>query len=141
MAGTSDFAINGPTYADGMLLVGLSSGRIQAFDAVTLESLWIYTDPLRGQSNCPITVSNGYAYTGFWNSETRDGSFVCLSLTDEDPNRTDEAKYASWRHVQNGGFYWAGAYVCDDFEMCIRDSGHNAESFPDRQRRPASLAL
>lgn len=65
MAGTSDFAINGPTYADGMLLVGLSNGRVQAFDAVTLDSLWIYTDPLRGQSNCPITVSNGYAYTRF----------------------------------------------------------------------------
>ena len=129
MAGTSDFAINGPTYADGMLLVGLSSGRIQAFDAVTLESLWIYTDPLRGQSNCPITVSNGYAYTGFWNSETRDGSFVCLSLTDEDPSRTDEAKYASWRHVQNGGFYWAGAYVCDDFVMVGTDDGEAGCSY------------
>lgn len=129
MAGTSDFAINGPTYADGMLLVGLSNGRVQAFDAVTLESLWIYTDPLRGQSNCPITVSNGYAYTGFWNSETRDGSFVCLSLTDEDPSLTDEAKYASWRHVQNGGFYWAGAYVCDDFVMVGTDDGEAGCSY------------
>ena len=129
MAGTSDFAINGPTYADVMLLVGLSNGRVQAFDAVTLKSLWIYTDPLRGQSNCPITVSNGYAYTGFWNSETRDGSFVCLSLTDEDPSRTDEAKYASWRHVQNGGFYWAGAYVCDDFVMVGTDDGEAGCSY------------
>ena len=129
MAGTSDFAINGPTYADGMLLVGLSNGRVQAFDAVTLESLWIYTDPLRGQSNCPITVCNGYAYTGFWNSETRDGSFVCLSLTDEDPSRTDEAKYASWRHVQNGGFYWAGAYVCNDFVMVGTDDGEAGCSY------------
>ena len=129
MAGTSDFAINGPTYADGMLLVGLSNGRVQAFDAVTLKSLWIYTDPLRGQSNCPITVSNGYAYTGFWNSETRDGSFVCLSLTDEDPSRTDEAKYASWRHVQNGGFYWAGAYVCNDFVMVGTDDGEAGCSY------------
>lgn len=33
MAGASSFAINGPTYADGILLVGLSNGRIQAFNA------------------------------------------------------------------------------------------------------------
>lgn len=33
MAGKSSFAINGPTYADGIVLVGLSNGRIQAFNA------------------------------------------------------------------------------------------------------------
>ena len=124
MAGASSFAINGPTYADGMLLVGLSNGRIQAFDAVTLESLWIYTDPLRGQPNCPITIANGYAYTGFWNNEEMDASFVCLSLTDEDPDSPDEAKTASWRHVQTGGFYWAGAYACRDYVLVGTDDGH-----------------
>ena len=129
MAGTSDFAINGPTYADGMLLVGLSNGRIQAFDAVTLESLWLYADPLLGQSNCPITVCGDYAYTGFWNSESRDGSFVCLSLTDEDPSQTTEPKYASWRLVQNGGFYWAGAYVCENFIMVGTDDGEDSCSY------------
>ena len=123
MIDNSAYAINSPTYADGMLLVGLSNGRVQAFDAVTLESLWIYTDPLGGQSDSPITVSNGYAYTGFWNNETRKASFVCVSLTDEDPERTDEAKAASWRHVQNGGFYWAGAYACEDYVLVGTDDG------------------
>ena len=78
MAGKSSFAINGPTYYDGILLVGLSNGRIQAFSAKTLESLWLYTDPLGGQPNCPITILNGYAYTGFWNGEDKDGSFVSV---------------------------------------------------------------
>ena len=45
MAGKSSFAINNPTYAEGVILVGLSDGRIQAFNADTLESLWLYTDP------------------------------------------------------------------------------------------------
>ena len=58
MAGKSSFAINGPPYADGIVLVGLSNGRIQAFNAKTLESLWLYTDPLGGQPPCPITVLN-----------------------------------------------------------------------------------
>ena len=129
MAGTSSFAINGPTYADGVLLVGLSNGRIQAFNAKTLESLWLYTDPLGGQPNCPIAILNGYAYTGFWNGEVLDGSFVCISLTDEDPTSTTEAKYATWRHEQDGGFYWAGAYACDDFIMVGTDDGKNQNSY------------
>ena len=123
MAGTSSFAINGPTYANGILLVGLSNGRIQAFNAKTLESLWLYTDPMGGQPNCPITVLGDYAYTGFWNGEALGGSFVCVSLTDEDPTSTTEAKYATWRHEQDGGFYWAGAYACDDFVIVGTDDG------------------
>lgn len=123
MAGTSSFAINGPTYADGILLVGLSNGRIQAFNAKTLESLWIYKDPVGDQPNCPITILNGYAYTGFWNGESKDSSFVCISLTDEDPENEMEEKAATWRMVQNGGFYWAGAYACDDFVIVGTDDG------------------
>lgn len=123
MAGASSYAINSPTYADGVILVGLSNGRVQAFSAETLESLWLYTDPLGGQPNCPITVHNGFAYTGFWNGEEKDGAFVCLSLTDEDPEKTSEDKAPSWRYVQKGGFYWAGAYVCDDFVMVGTDDG------------------
>ena len=129
MAGKSSFAINGPTYYDGILLVGLSNGRIQAFSAKTLESLWLYTDPLGGQPNCPITILNGYAYTGFWNGEDKDGSFVCVSLTDEDPENQAEKKAATWRMVQNGGFYWAGAYACDDFVMVGTDDGKTACSY------------
>ena len=129
MAGKSSFAINGPTYYAGILLVGLSNGRIQAFSAKTLESLWLYTDPLGGQPNCPITILNGYAYTGFWNGEDKDGSFVCVSLTDEDPENQAEEKAATWRMVQNGGFYWAGAYACDDFVMVGTDDGKTACSY------------
>lgn len=129
MAGTSSFAINGPTYANGILLVGLSNGRIQAFNAKTLESLWLYTDPMGGQPNCPITILGDYAYTGFWNGEALGGSFVCVSLTDEDPTSTVEAKYATWRHEQDGGFYWAGAYACNDFIMVGTDDGDALRSY------------
>ena len=129
MAGMSSFAINGPTYADGILLVGLSNGRIQAFNAKTLESLWIYKDPVGDQPNCPITILNGYAYTGFWNGESKDSSFVCISLTDENPENEMEEKTATWRMVQNGGFYWAGAYACNDFIMVGTDDGKNQNSY------------
>lgn len=125
MAGESSFSINSATYADGMLFVALSNGRVQAFNAETLESLWVYTDPLGGQSNCPITVCDGYVYTGFWNGETKDANYVCLSVTDEKPNEKLEAKTATWRYTKEGGFYWAGAYVSKDFMLLGTDDGQS----------------
>ena len=123
MCGMSSFGINPPTYANGMIFVGLSMGRVQAFNAKTLESLWVYTDPLGGQPNCSIVYHNGYVYTGFWSGEDRVNNYVCLSATDEDPGRTDETKLASWTYSSLGGFYWAGAYVCDQFTLIGTDDG------------------
>ena len=61
----SSFSITPPTYYDGMIFVALADGYVQAFDAETLESLWIYKDKKGGQPNSPITVRDGYLYTGF----------------------------------------------------------------------------
>ena len=110
MVGGSSFAINSATYAEGMIFIGLSNGRVQAFNAETLESLWVYQDALGGQPNCPIAYADGYIYTGFWNSETKQANFACLSVTDEDATKTNEAKLPTWTYTHNG-FYWAGAYV------------------------------
>ncbi len=126
----SSFSITPPTYYQGMVFVALSNGTIQAFDAVSLESLWIYADSLGGQPNCPITVKNGYLYTGFWNSETGDANFICLSVTDEDPSETKEEKCASWHYTKPGGYYWAGAYVSDEFVMIGTDDGTNRGNSP-----------
>ena len=117
MCEASSFAITPPTYYEGMVFVGLSGGRIQAFDAKTLRSLWVYRDEKGGQPNCPLVVYDGYLYTGFWQGETLEANFVCLSVTDEDPADTMEAKLPTWTHTHGGGFYWAGAYVCDDFVL------------------------
>ncbi len=119
----SSFAINTPTYAEGMIFVGLADGCVQAFDAVSLEPLWLYRDPLGGQPNCPLIYHDGYLYTGFWRQETETANFVCLSVTDEDPTRADETKLASWYYSSKGGFYWAGAYVCDGFALVTTDDG------------------
>lgn len=121
----SAFSITPPTYAEGMVFVALSGGSVQAFNAETLESLWLFKDPLGGQPNCPITVKNGYLYTGFWNSETGDANFVCLTITDENPNADKEYKNASWYYTAKGGFYWAGAFVSDDFVIIGTDDGTN----------------
>jgi len=121
----SSFSITPPTFAEGMVFVALSSGTVQAFNAETLESLWLYQDPLGGQPNCPLTIRDGYLYTGFWNSEMGDANFVCMSVTDENPDQEKEPKAASWYHTAKGGYYWAGAYVSDDFVLVGTDDGTN----------------
>ncbi len=122
MVGGSSFAINSATYAEGMIFIGLANGRVQAFNAETLESLWVYQDALGGQPNCPIAYADGYIYTGFWNSETKQANFACLSVTDEDATKTNEAKLPTWTYTHNG-FYWAGAYVNSDFVLVTTDDG------------------
>ena len=120
---SSSFAINSPTFGGGMIFVGLSGGGVQAFDAATLDSLWLYRDELGGQPNCPITYRDGYIYTGFWNSEVAEANYVCLSVTDEDPTRAKEQKLASWTAASAGGYYWAGCYVNDDYLLVGTDDG------------------
>ncbi len=119
MAGNSNFSIVPPTYGGGMIFVGLAGGRIQAFNAATLESLWVYRDELGGQPNSSIRYSDGYVYTGFWNSETKDANFVCVKA---DAAKT-ETKQAEWTKTIAGGVYWAGAYVTDRYVIVGTDDG------------------
>lgn len=117
-----------PTYADGMIFAPLANGTIQAFNAKTLESVWVYKDPLKGQSLSPITYSEGCVYTGFWRSYTSDANYVCLTTTDEDPSSTNEQKSPSWRFSLRGGFYWAGAATIGDVLIIGTSNGLNDDS-------------
>lgn len=120
-----------PVYSDGMIFCPVSSG-LQAFnatprpqteddvgytnkDVMVLDSLWVYKDSLGGAGVTPFYVEGGYIYGG-WQQVRRDGAFVCLSITDEDPSQTHEEKVPTWRWIRpNGGFYWAGAHVGEEF--------------------------
>lgn len=123
MVAKSSYGFTAPVYAEGMIICALTGGKVQAFDAKTLESLWVYTDPRGGQDQVPVIYSDGYVYTGFWYGENKLANFVCLSITDEDPTKTDEAKTATWIHTQLGGFYWAGAAAVGDAVIVGTDDG------------------
>lgn len=121
MAGRSSFAINPPAYGDGMIFVALT-GKIQAFNAKTLESLWIYTDRLGGQPNCTVRYDDGYLYTGYWTGR-KGGNMVCIPVTDEDPAQPLEEKMAAWTMFDRGGFYWAGSWTNEKYVMVGSDLG------------------
>lgn len=113
-AGSTLYATVSPVYADGKILVTLDDGTVQAFDYETMQSLWVYTDPLGGQALCPITVADGCVYTGFWNDETDYGNFVCLALEDGQ---------AKWTYKSLGGFYGAGCAVTERYVVVGTDDG------------------
>lgn len=123
MVGSISWGITSPTYGDGMIFAQLGNGTIQAFDAKTLTSLWVYKDALKGQSNSPITYSDGYIYTGFWKGEDKETNFVCLDVKDEDINSTNEVKKAKWTYTNKGGFYWAGSIALGDYVIVGSDDG------------------
>ncbi len=114
-AGTNSYAIQPVTYANGMIFSAFNGG-IQAFDADTLESLWVYKDSVGGQSVSPIYYNDGCIYTGFCNyGAGKDDQYVCIDVKDEDPDTTDEEKSPKWIFTNKSGFYWAGAYAADDY--------------------------
>ena len=121
MKGNAGFATNPVTYAEGMVFVQLSN-QIQAFDATTLESVWL-SEKIGGQTISPITYHNGYIYIGTWYGESTEATFACFSVADEKPDQTTETKYATWTVKHKGGFYWAGAYATDNYVVFGSDDG------------------
>ncbi|MDO4811704.1 MAG: PQQ-binding-like beta-propeller repeat protein, partial [Eubacteriales bacterium] len=123
MAAAPSYGYTPPTYAEGMIFCPLANGIVQAFDAKTLASLWVYQDELKGQAQSPITYADGCIYTGFWNGEAKDANYVCLTVKDEDVAQADEIKTAVWTKTVTGGFYWAGSVVLGDAVIVGTDDG------------------
>ena len=97
-------------YGDGKIFMPVNGGRIQAFDAQTLASVWVsQACPLSGmQSLSPVTYHNGYMYMGVSNGPANNGMLFCLSTSDDDPFRSDEVKNYTWSYNPGStGFYWS----------------------------------
>ena len=119
MAEAQSYGYVAPTYADGHIFMNLSNGTIQAFDAKTLESEWVYKHSDNAKGMTAVTYSENMIFTGFWNGEKKDGDFVALdSITGE----------LKWSKTIDGGSYWAGAYCTDDAVIFGTDDGADAIS-------------
>lgn len=129
LKGSAGFSTNSLVYAEGMVFAQVGNGVIQAFNADTLESLWV-TEAIGGQTISPITYYNGYIYTGMWRGETNMQNFACFSVTDEDPTNGFETKYATWLRPHAGGYYWVGAYVNDVCAVFGSDDGTGGSNSP-----------
>ena len=114
MTTSSSWGYTPPIYADGLIICPLGGGTLEAFDADTLDSVWVYKNALGGQANTPICYSEGKVYTGFWNGETKDADIVCVDT------KTGELV---WHKTVLGGCYWAGGVVVGDALIIGSDDG------------------
>ena len=111
-------------YVDGLILVPLSSGRLQALTVDTLTTKWV-TDALPSgtqgnqQSLSSVTVRDGYAYFGSadadW-SNSYGGYLLCVRLSDGQ---------VMWNKANqnSAGYYWSGMAFAGGYGIIADDSG------------------
>ena len=128
MAGSSSFSINGPTYADGMIFVALAKGVVQAFDADSLESSGSTMTRSKASRTAPLPSQTAMPTPASGTTKPATPASSVSPIADERPTANNEEKYAAWRHVQAGGFYWAGACVQNGVLLVGTDDGQNSTS-------------
>lgn len=111
-------------YVNGLILVPLSSGRLQALTVDSLTTKWV-TDALPDgtkssqQSLSSVTVRDGYAYFGSADADwlnSYGGYLLCVRLSDGQ---------VMWNKANqnSAGYYWSGMAFVGGYGVIADDSG------------------
>lgn len=154
MPGKVGYAMNPLLYAEGKIFAQIEYGQVCAIDIASLKVAWI-TEEIGGQTVTPISYrkidGKGYIYTGTWNGEKRDGTYICATADDKNVVTTQEyddddkpinvkRKKLEWKFTpsindtklissqqyseyKKRGFYWAGSYVTQNYVAVGTDDG------------------
>ena len=110
-----------PIYANGLVIVPLDGGAVQALTADALTTVWV-TDSVSkaAQSNSQLTVDGNYLYVG-----TVDVDFGTNTYNNGHLTRINILTGAvSWQHINaDEGYYWTGATVGDDYVLVPTSAG------------------
>ena len=126
MVNNSSFSIVPPTYADGKIFVGIAGGIVQAFDAKTLKSLWVYTDKLGDSRTVRSPIMTAAFIPDFGILKHVMQTLSASALRMKIRKRPTKPKRRSETYTSKGGFYWAGADVCENFLLVGTDDGDSA---------------
>ena len=129
-------------YTNGVVLVPLSGGRLQALTVDVLATVWV-TDGLPAgpdgaqQSLASVSVRDGYAYFGTasvdW-IDSSDGYLLCVRISDGK---------VMWQHKNENskGYYWAGMAFSGDYGVIADDSGTVSTVDPSTGKTVAKLKI
>ena len=110
-----------PIYTNGLVIVPLDGGAVQALTADTLTTVWV-TDSVSksAQSNSQLTVDGNYLYVG-----TVDVDFGTSTYNNGHLTRINILTGAvSWQHVNaDEGYYWTSATVGDGYILVPTSAG------------------
>ncbi len=108
-------------YSDGIIVIPLAGGYIQAVSASTLESIWLVDAVSNSsQSVSSLTVQDGYVYVATLDSF--DSSYVANTGTVRRINLYTGA-LAGTAVSDNGGYYWSGGIVSGSYYLIGDDYG------------------
>lgn len=110
-----------PIYANGLVIVPLDGGAVQALTADALTTVWV-TDSVSetAQSNSQLTIDGNYLYVG-----TVDVDYGTSTYNNGHLTRINILTGAvSWQHVNaDEGYYWTGSTVGDDYVLVPTSAG------------------
>lgn len=110
-----------PIYANGLVIVPLDGGAVQALTADALTTVWVTDSVSRtAQSNSQLTVDGNYLYVG-----TVDVDYGTSTYNNGHLTRINILTGAvSWQHVNaDEGYYWTSATVGDGYILVPTSAG------------------
>ncbi len=125
-----------PIYADGIIVIPLAGGYLQAVSATTLETLWV-SDAFANQSLSALTISDGYVYLA--TVDSFDDKWSALTGTLRRVNLLTGAVAGSFTD-DTAGYYWAGGVIVGDYYVVADDMGGVSVFSADLSSKVSSLA-
>ncbi len=135
---------------NNLIYCPLATGIIQAVDADTLETEWVFSatqskwglkpetsagEPSGAahQTQSPIVCSDGIVYTGLWGgSPANYDYFIAVAAVDKVIDGTEyKAGDLIWKYKSKGGFYWSGGIVIGDAVIVGGQDGIASETNPE----------
>ena len=127
-----------PVIAQGIILIPLSGGYLQAVSAKTFETLW-YSDAFTKQNLSSLTVDGDYVYINTldkWSGndvDVQNGTVKRINI--------HSGAVAGSASVDDGGFYWSGGVMVNGYYVVGGDFGQVRVYSADLSKLVGSIKL
>lgn len=125
-----------PVYADGIVVIPLAGGYLQAVSAATLETLWVAEGIVGAQSVSTLTVSGGYVYVS--TADSLSASSLAESGTIRRFNLRTGALAGAVRD-DSTGYYWSGGVMVNGWFVVPDDAGRIVSYSSDLSEQKGSV--
>lgn len=127
-----------PVIAQGIILIPLSGGYLQAVSAKTFETLW-YSDAFTKQNLSSLTVDGNYVYINtldYWSgngNDVQNGTVRRINI--------HTGAIAGSASVADGGYYWSGGLMVNGYYVVGGDYGQVRVYSADLSKLVGSIKL
>lgn len=128
-----------PVYTQGIIIIPLQGGYLQALSASTLETMWVAPAITGAQSISTLTVSNGYVYVATVDAMSSGSSNTASAGTLRRFDVLTGEAAGSYTNTSTG-YYWAGGVVVGD-RFVIGDDAGTVTSFAADLTDPHSVTI